>query len=81
MIEQEPLDDQYPPASSAASQLFTVRVWVESAQGGSRQVRVEVKHVLSGASRTFREWSQVVAFIEDRLQDGETPPTTKDDQR
>ncbi len=72
MIVQEPPDDQYPPASSAASQLFTVRVWVESKHDGSTQVRVQVKHVLSGATRTFREWSQVVAFITARLQASET---------
>lgn len=49
------------------SQLFTVRVWVESRQAGNRQVRVQVKHVLSGSTRTFREWAQVIAFIEERL--------------
>ena len=56
---------------STPSQLFTVRVWVESTQDGNRQMRVQVKHVLSGTMRTFREWAQVVAFIEDRLQDQE----------
>jgi len=59
---------------STPSQLFTVRVWVESTQDGNRQMRVQVKHVLSGATRTFREWSQVIAFIEKRLQDREESP-------
>jgi len=63
-----PLTDNYPPAMSDPSQLFTVRVWKESVQDGSPQVRVQVKHVLSGATRTFREWSQVVAFIVERMQ-------------
>ena len=73
MIHKEmPIDEHYPPAPSAASQLFTVRVWVESAPDGSTQVRVQVKHVLGGATRTFREWSQVVEFIEARLKDRET---------
>lgn len=59
------------------SQLFTVRVWVESKPGGDAQVRVEVKHVLSGATRSSREWSQVVAFIEDRLHDREADLTVE----
>jgi hypothetical protein len=37
-------------------------------QDESPQVRVQVKHVLSGATRTFREWSQVIAFIVERME-------------
>jgi hypothetical protein len=59
---------------STPSQLFTVRVWVEPSQDGGTQMRVQVKHVLSGATRTLREWSQVIAFIENRLQDREESP-------
>ena len=62
------LNDHHPSPMSNQSQLFTVRVWVETAQDGGAQLRVQVKHVLSGAIRTFREWSQVIAFIEGRLQ-------------
>jgi hypothetical protein len=49
------------------SQLFTIRVWTESVDQDTRQMRIQVKHVLSGATRTFIQWSQVIEFIESQL--------------
>lgn len=48
-------------------------------QDGSPQVRVQVKHVLSGATRTFREWSQVIAFVVERMQAIQEDLRTEDD--
>lgn len=39
-----------------------IGVWVESASHDT--IRIQVKHVLSGATRTFLQWSQVIEFIE-----------------
>jgi hypothetical protein len=50
-----------------ASQLFTVRVWVERMGQDARHVRIQVKHVLSGSTRTFLEWRQAIDFIEARI--------------
>lgn len=72
------MSDHDPEGLSTPSELFTVRVWVKSTQDGNTQVRAQVKHVLSGAARTFREWSQVIAFIEAKLQDREADPTVED---
>ena len=49
------------PKAPDSSHLFTIRVWVESANQDTRQVRIQVKHVLSGATRTFLQWSQAYA--------------------
>jgi hypothetical protein len=46
-----------------SSHLFTVRVWVEQLNSEERQVRIQVKHVLSGAMRTFIRWPKAIAFI------------------
>jgi hypothetical protein len=51
------------------SHLFTVRVWVEAVSDGQSEVRMQVKHVLSGETRHFREWSAAMAFMLAKLQD------------
>jgi hypothetical protein len=57
------------PKSPDSSHLFTIRVWVESVDQDNRQLRIQVKHVLSGATRTFLQWSQAIAFIEAQIQE------------
>jgi hypothetical protein len=47
--------------------MLTIRVWIESVNQNTRQMRIQVKHVLSGATRTFLQWSQVIEFIEAQL--------------
>jgi hypothetical protein len=79
--EEMPLNDNHLPSISDPSQLFTVRVWKESVQHGSPQVRVQVKHVLSGATRTFSEWSQVLAFIVEKMQAVQEILKATDDER
>jgi hypothetical protein len=56
------------PKTADSSQLFTIRVWIESVNPDTRQVRIQVKHVLSGATRTFLQWPAVIAFIETQTQ-------------
>lgn len=55
------------PTTPDPSQLFTVRVWTESVNQDTKQVRIQVKHVLSGATRTFLQWFQVIEFIQAKL--------------
>jgi hypothetical protein len=43
--------------------LFTLRLWIELFGDDQREVRVQVRHVLSGETRYFRTWSDVVAFL------------------
>jgi hypothetical protein len=48
--------------------LFTVRLWVELFGDDQREVRMQVRHVLSGETRYFRTWSDVAAFVLAKMQ-------------
>lgn len=45
------------------SHLFMVRVWLEDLGDGKAEWRGQVKHVLSGEVRYFREWSALVDHL------------------
>jgi hypothetical protein len=45
------------------SQLFTVRVWREKFSEDVLEVRFQVKHVLSGERRIFRESDQLLRYL------------------
>jgi hypothetical protein len=60
----ELVNDAWAPASRAfleegtfshRSDLFTVRLWPEEIENGEVERRGEVRHVMSGQSRYFRE--------------------------
>lgn len=48
--------------------LFTVRLWVERYGDDRGEVRIQVRHVLSGETCYFRAWSEVVAFLLAKMQ-------------
>lgn len=52
----------------ARSHLFTVRLWKEQATDGS-EYRGSVRDVISGAFRSFRDWSDLAAFMIERMED------------
>jgi hypothetical protein len=56
------------------SQLFTVRLWLACAADGELTWRGKVTHVLSGETRYFREWAQLIRFMEDIRELGGLPP-------
>ncbi len=45
------------------SQLFTIRLWIEHLEERQQEYRGQVKHVVSGATRSFREWADLEAFL------------------
>jgi hypothetical protein len=51
----------------AHSSLFTVRVWREALGDQPGEVRMQIRHVLSGETRYFRTWVQVVEYLEGKL--------------
>lgn len=75
------MNNQEPLSRHPRSHLFTVRLWVEELGDGQEEVRMQVKHVLSGETRYFRDWSQAVAFITARLEEGEDEPRAQGDRR
>jgi hypothetical protein len=48
--------------------LFTVRLWVEPMGDDQGELRMQVQHLLSGETRYFRAWSEVVAFLLAKMQ-------------
>ena len=63
-------DDREPRAVRPRSHLFAVRLWKEDLAGGS-EYRGNVREVVSGAFRTFRDWSDLAAFMIARLEEDE----------
>lgn len=51
------------------SHLFTVRLWREELVDDSSEVRCQVRYVMSGETRYFRDWSQLVAYLQDKFQE------------
>jgi hypothetical protein len=43
---------------------FTVRVWPEATSPESIEWRGRVQHLPSGATRYFRDWSTLIAFLQ-----------------
>lgn len=65
------MDTQESPQPYPRTHLFTVRLWVEKLGNGQEEVRMQVKHVLSGETRHFREWPLLVAYLLAKMQEGE----------
>lgn len=59
-----PIDQQ----NSQFSQLFTIRVWREPLGHGQTELRGQVRHVLSGEVRYFREWSALIDYVTIKLE-------------
>jgi hypothetical protein len=57
--------DKAQPA--ARTHLFTVRVWLEELGAGQREWRGEVRDVVSGEVRYFRDWPTLVALVQAML--------------
>ena len=49
------------------SQLLTVRVWYELLGADDWEVRMQTRHILSGETRYFREWSLLAAYLVSKL--------------
>jgi hypothetical protein len=45
------------------SHLFTVRMWPEALGDGRIEWRGRLQHVLSGETRSFRDWASLVACL------------------
>lgn len=45
------------------SQLFTIRLWMEELGERNQEYRGQVKHVVTGVTRNFRDWTDLQAFL------------------
>jgi hypothetical protein len=48
--------------------LFAVRLWVEAFNDGKGELRMQVKHVMSGETRYFRDWSTLAIYLDEFVQ-------------
>lgn len=67
-------DDRERRAAGPRSHLFAVRLWKEEAAGGS-EYRGSARDVVSGAYRGFRDWSELAAFMIERVEEVENAQT------
>jgi hypothetical protein len=49
------------------SQLFTVRLWYEPVDAGQSEVRMQAKHILTGETRYFRDWTLLASYLTSKL--------------
>jgi hypothetical protein len=64
----------------AESQLFTIRVWLETDADNQRQWRGKLRHVPSGEIRHFRGWAALIPLILDMLNRYTTAKSPDDHQ-
>ena len=51
----------------AHTQVFIVRIWHEAQGTGEREVRIQIRHVLTGETRYFLEWPALTAYLAGKL--------------
>ena len=60
------------------SQLFTLRLWPEELEQGQTEWRGQVRCVLSGDVRYFRDWPTLIAFLLESMA-GQEPGTEQEE--
>jgi hypothetical protein len=68
-----PLDSDARSAANSwsRSHLFTLRVWYEQIDPERRELRLQVRHVLTGETRYFHDWQASSEYIQGKL---DAPP-------
>ena len=49
------------------SRLFTMRLWYEPVDAGQSEVCMQAKHILTGETRYFRDWSLLAVYLTSKL--------------
>lgn len=68
MARRESIADEEATGGKAITPLFAVRLWKEEL-GADSEYRGSVREVTSGASRSFHDWSDLVAFMVARIEE------------
>lgn len=50
------------------SQLFSLRVWKVEVADGIDEHRGQIRHVLSGETRHFRDWNTLIDFVVEQME-------------
>lgn len=64
-------------AQRPRTHLFMVRLWVEDLSEGKTEWRGQVKHVVSGEVRYFRDWATLVEHMKTMLSSVENNGTAR----
>jgi hypothetical protein len=64
MPKPPPVQDEYEPVHS---QLFMLRIWREDLGEGCVEWRGKVQHVPGGEAHYFRDWTTLVAALQEML--------------
>jgi hypothetical protein len=65
--------DAMAKSNAPHSHLFTVRVWPEKLSADVVEIRFEVRHILTGETRIFREGEPLLAYLLAKLATVEDP--------
>ncbi|MEZ4863698.1 MAG: hypothetical protein R3C14_20420 [Caldilineaceae bacterium] len=57
------MDNPEPRHRHPQSHLFTVRLWIETLNQDQDEMRMQVKYVLSGETRYFRDGQLLLAYL------------------
>jgi hypothetical protein len=67
-------DEGAPISASSHSQLFTLRVWYGEQSPGARELRVQIRHVLTGDTHYFRDWAAIHTYIATKFDASDRAP-------
>ena len=57
-------------SAGGRSQLFTIRIWLEELDRTTVELRGQVRHVATGSTQHFREWSDLQEFLASHIEAG-----------
>jgi hypothetical protein len=60
-------DELVTNAARAHTQVFLLRTWCEAQEEDQREVRIQVRHVLSGETRYFLAWPALTDYLAGKL--------------
>lgn len=63
------MDTDKPQPLHLQAHLFTVRLWVEELGDGQTEVRMQVRHTVSGETRYFRDGGLLLTYLLTKVQE------------
>lgn len=63
----------------ANTHLFTLRLWIEILNDDQDEVRMQVKHVLSGETRYFRDGCLLLTYLLTKIREVEDENSVRDE--
>jgi hypothetical protein len=71
------MENDTPQPLHRQTHLFTVRLWVEVLGDGQSEVRMQVRHTVSGETRYFRNGELLLTYLLTKVQELEQESETR----